>query len=322
MITDLNVQWNHGTARRSPAPEPAIQVHRCDERTFILRQSKSVNYEAPFLYLLTGDDRAVLLDTGATSDPAQFPLRSTVDGLLPAGYPLVVAHSHGHGDHIAADSQFVDRPNTTVVGVDGPAMRSFFGFGSESESESESGSESGPGPEAGTESESGSGSGSVWPDQIVEFDLGGRRLEIIGSPGHHPAAITVYDPHSGFLLTGDTVLPGRLYAADYAEFLATLDRLVAFTETRSVSHVLGCHVEMRTRPGRDFPIGATYQPGERALEFSVDQLRFVRDAAYSVRARRGVHRFDDFLIYNEPRTLDKYRLLGRGLLHRAMSVVR
>jgi glyoxylase-like metal-dependent hydrolase (beta-lactamase superfamily II) len=291
VFTDLNVQWNHGTARRSATPEPPIHVHRCDERTYILRQSKTVNYEAPFLFLLVGAERALLLDTGATADPALFPLRSTVDGLLPPDFPLVVAHSHGHGDHVAADSQFADRPETTVVGVDLAAVQSFFGF-------------------------------SVWPDETVAFELGGRRLEIIGSPGHHAAAITVYDPHSGFLLTGDTILPGRLYAADYKEFLATLDRLVAFTEAHTVGLVLGCHVEMRTRPGRDFPIGATYQPGERALEFTVDQLRAVRDAAYAVRAKRGIHRFDDFFIYNEPRTIDKYRLLGRGLLHQATSVLR
>ena len=79
---------------------------------------------------------------------------------------------------------------------------------------------------------------------------------MIGSPGHHPAAITVYDPWTGFLLTGDTVLPGRLYARDFAAFTAALDTLVAFAQSRPVAHVLGCHIEMTRRPGRDFPLGA------------------------------------------------------------------
>src|SRR5258707_885606 len=88
--------------RQGPGPHPPpIQVHRYDEHTVILRQSKSVHYEAPFIYLLFGNDRALLLDTGATADPAKFPLRATVDQLVEEwlarhprdGYQLVVVHT-------------------------------------------------------------------------------------------------------------------------------------------------------------------------------------------------------------------------------------
>jgi hypothetical protein len=42
----MDVEWIHG------APgEPAIQVHRYDDHTVILRQGKSVHWEAPFLFL-------------------------------------------------------------------------------------------------------------------------------------------------------------------------------------------------------------------------------------------------------------------------------
>ena len=289
----LDVVWNHGTRRISAASEPAIQVHHYDEHTVILRQSKSVNYEAPFLFLLFGNERAMLLDTGATEEPEQFPLRSTVDRLIAEwlerhprdGYELVVAHTHGHGDHVAGDAQFADRPDTTVVSREIEAVQAFFGFDD-----------------------------ATWPAQAVSFDLGGRVLEIFGSPGHHKAAITFYDPWTEIMFTGDTVLPGRLYAADYPAFLATLDRMVAFCETHPVSHVLGCHVEMTNRPGRDYPIGATYQPNERAPQFTVAQLTATRDAARSVAAERGVHRFDDFIIYNEPGKKDMRRLILRGRL--------
>jgi len=290
----LDVQWIHGTPRGARSAEPTVQVHWYDERTAILRQSKTVNYEAPFIYLLIGDERALLLDTGATADPQRFPLRATIDELLEqrtgeSAYPLVVAHTHGHGDHVAADPQFAERAATTVVGRDADAVRDFFGFG------------------------------DAWPAAAVPFELGGRRLTVLGSPGHHRAAITTYDPRTGFLLTGDTVLPGRLYAFDYPAFLATLDRLVAFTQEHEVTHVLGCHVELRSQPGRDFPLGATYQPGERAPQLTVEQLTRVRDAAHAVAARRGVHRFDDFLIYNEPRRRDMLRLMARGLAHKAFG---
>jgi hydroxyacylglutathione hydrolase len=289
----LEVAWIHGARSRRHAAEPKIQVHRYDEHTIILRQSKLTNFEAPFLYLLFGNERALLLDTGASKDPARFPLRRTIDELVAdwlsrhprASYELVVAHTHGHNDHVAGDAQFDGRPGTTVVGRELDAVQQHFGFIS-------------------------------WPEQVVSCDLGGRVLEVTGSPGHHRAAITVYDPWTGFLLTGDTVLPGRLYASDYPQFLASLDRLVEFTRSRQVTQVLGCHIEMTRTAGRDYPLGATYQPDEASLQLSVQQLTAIRDAARSVAGQPGRHVFDDFLIFNQPGTRDQLKLMLDGLLAR------
>ena len=75
----------------------------------------------------------------------------------------------------------------------------------------------------------------------------------MGCPGHHEASIAVYDRRSGFRVTGDTVYPGRLYVDDLPAFTATLDRLVAFTRSRPVSHVMGCHIEMTRTPGHVNP---------------------------------------------------------------------
>jgi len=82
----------------------------------------AIDYEAPFLYLLFGEDRAVLIDTGATTPAEYFPLRRVVDGLIgdwlrahPRDtYPLPVLHTHAHDDHVAGDAQFADRPDTDV----------------------------------------------------------------------------------------------------------------------------------------------------------------------------------------------------------------
>lgn len=283
---------------RTAAAHPAIGIHYLDEHTVILRQSKSVHYEAPFCYLLFGDSRALLLDTGATADPSRFPLRDSVDQLVGqwltarprTDYGLVVAHTHGHGDHVAGDGQFDGRPRTVVVGRDLEAVQQFFGF-------------------------------TDWPGQVVELDLGGRVLEITGSPGHQRAAITTYDPWTGNLLTGDTVLPGRLYVADRHQYQASLDRMAEFAASRRVSGVLGCHIEMTRLPGRDFPLGARYQPDEHELALSVAQLLAVRDAFASVADRRGVHVFDDFIVYNEPRPRDMLRLIVRGAAARALGVI-
>lgn len=44
---------------------PLWQVHAYNNNTYILRQSGLTDYEKPFLYLLFGDERAYLFDTGS-----------------------------------------------------------------------------------------------------------------------------------------------------------------------------------------------------------------------------------------------------------------
>jgi glyoxylase-like metal-dependent hydrolase (beta-lactamase superfamily II) len=270
---ELPARWIHGSPSARRNTDPAIQVHRYDPHTVVLRQNKAVHYEAPFIYLLFGNERALLLDTGATAEPTRFPLRETVDGLISEWladhprptYPLVVAHTHGHSDHVGADAQFADRPDTTVVAADAEAVRAFFGL-----------------------------PGYTW------FDLGGRLLEVTPIPGHHAASIAIFDPWTGFLLTGDTVYRGRLYVDDIAAFTDSLDTLVAIAANRPVSHVMGCHIEMRQKPRRDYPIGARYQPDEPVVQMTPAHLTTVRNAAVAVADRPGVHVFDDFEIFNGP----------------------
>ncbi len=285
---DLAVSWIHGSPPGVANDDPPLQVHHVDEHTVMLRQNKAATYEAPFLYLLFGNDRAMLLDTGAVADPSEMPLRTTVDGLIDAwlakhprqDYPLVVAHTHGHGDHVGGDEQFAGRPGTTVVARESEAVQQFFGF-------------------------------TDWPRQTVELDLGGRVLEVTGIPGHHAASVAIFDPWTGFLLTGDTVYPGRLYVNDAAAFRVSLDALVAIAENRPVSAVMGCHIEMTCTPRRDYPIGTTYQPDEPPLPMNVAQLHAIRDAAYSVGDKLGVHIFDDVIIYNGPCMMGMLRMLAR-----------
>jgi len=273
----LQVSWRHGVRPGSGDVESAIQVHRHDEHTYVIRQSKTVSYEGPFLYLLFGRDRALLLDTGATGDPTLCPVRETVDQLFATwlaehrrtSYALVVAHTHGHSDHVAGDPQFEGRSETTVVGSDRRSVADFFGL-------------------------------TRWPEEVVQLDLGGRVLEITGIPGHDDSSIAILDPWSGFLLTGDTVYPGRLYVQDMPAFIDSLSRLVRLAESREVRHVMGCHIEMSRDPGRDYPIGTTYQPDEPPLQMTVAQLIGIRDAAVAVADSPGAHTFEHFAIFNGP----------------------
>lgn len=271
---DIDVAWIHGSPPEEPNTDPAIAVFGYDEHTFVLRQSMSIDREAPFLFLLFGNSRAVLIDTGATASADLFPLRRVVDGLVDRwraahprpDYGLLVLHSHVHYDHIAADAQFTGRPDTQIVGADLRSVREYFGFGDN-------------------------------PGAVAYVDLGGRVLECFGTPGHHETAVTYYDGYAGLLLTGDTVYPGRLYVNDWPAFVGTIDRLLAICRDRPVVHLLGCHIEMTTQPGVDYPVEATYQPDEVPLQMTIGQLRDIRAAIDTIgETLSGRHVFDDFVI--------------------------
>ncbi|MGW3204090.1 MBL fold metallo-hydrolase [Streptomyces sp. NPDC001135] len=271
---ELDVRWIHGSPSAKHNTDPDIQVHAYDEHTFILRQNMAVDYEAPFLFLLFGNARAVLLDTGATASAEFFPLRRVVDELIDdwltrnprQGYHLLVLHTHPHGDHIAGDGQFADRPHTTVVGADLATAWRYFGFDED-------------------------------PASVARVDLGGRVLECLATPGHHEAAVTFYDPWAGFLLTGDTVYPGRLYVQDWSAFARTIDRLIEFSGRRPVTHVLGCHIEMTTEPGVDYPVRTTYQPDEPPLQMTTGHLREIRAALDEIGDRPRRLAFPRFVIW-------------------------
>lgn len=254
-----DVRWIHGSPSSKHNTDPDIQVHAHDEHTVILRQNMAIDYEAPFLFLLSGNTRAVLIDTGATASAAFFPLRRVVDELVDGwlarnprrDHHLLVLHTHAHGDHIAGDRQFTDRPETTVVDADLPTAWNHFGFDED-------------------------------PAAVARVDPGDRVLECLATPGHHEAAVTFYDPWTGFLLTGDTVHPGRLYVQDWSAFARTIDRLIEFCEHRPVTHVLGCHIEMTTEPGVDYPVRTTCQPHEPPLQMTTGHLHEIRAALHEI----------------------------------------
>jgi len=267
----LFAPWIDGTQ----AAEPQMQVQRYDADTFVIRQSVKTNFEAPFLYLLFGKERVLLLDTGAGG----LKIRPTIDGVIDtwlkahhrSSIPLVVAHSHGHGDHRTGDPEFKDRPDTTLVGLTAPDVAAFFKI-------------------------------ADWPHDIVKFDLGGRVLDIVPTPGHQPAHIMVFDEKTRLLLSGDSLYPGRLYVPDgqMATFRDSIDRVAAFTKDKRVSHVLGAHIEMTAMPGQDFKQAAPSHPNERALELPYGDLAELQAAVHAEGdpPKRDVH--PDFIVFPLP----------------------
>ena len=83
MPQPLGVKWIHGSPDCRANADPPHQVHALDEATYVIRQNKCLSYEAPFIYLLLGNRRGLLLDSGAPPPPGKpLPIRE-VDGKAP-----------------------------------------------------------------------------------------------------------------------------------------------------------------------------------------------------------------------------------------------
>jgi glyoxylase-like metal-dependent hydrolase (beta-lactamase superfamily II) len=264
----LPARWITGGPDCSAVPK--WQVHAYNPDLYIFRESGCTNYEKPFLYLFFGKDRALLQDTGAgETNVAEVVNQAITDWCRRNGrqsIPLVVGHSHGHGDHISGDAQFTGRSNVSVVplSVDGTAKA--YGI-------------------------------VQWPSERGSIDLGGRVLDVIAIPGHQPFSVAFYDRRTGILLTGDSLYPGRLYVFDFPAFSASIQRLVDFTRDKPVAHILGCHIEQSKTPYLDYPVGTKYQPEEHVLELSHAHLIELNEALKAIQGRVVRYALRDFTIW-------------------------
>jgi hydroxyacylglutathione hydrolase len=254
---------------------PDWQVHAYNSSFFILRESGCTDYEKPFLYLVFGKERALLVDTGAGPvDTAAFTgklIAKWSKANQRASIPLMVVHTHAHGDHIAGDKDLAAMPNVTVIPATVEAQQKAFGI-------------------------------ADWPNQPGSIDLGGRVVDVLAIPGHQAAHVAYYDRATALLLTGDHLYPGRLYISDFPAYLASTERLVRFAETRPVAHILGNHIEQKSTPFADYPVGAVYQPEEHNLELGRANLLELMSALEALHGNPKKIFLPDITIYpREPR---------------------
>jgi len=264
--------WNAGNDCES---EPQWHPWIYNEDLYILRQSKCDIFEAPFLYMIFGEDNVLLLDTGSIDYETvwlvvELGLKNWEQVKGKPAPPLIVAHSHTHGDHIAGDEYFVGKPGVQqVVSLVPSEVHEFWGF-------------------------------QNYPLDQPTMDLGNRVLDIIGTPGHQSESVTIYDRETQLLLTGDIVYPGHLFifnAGDWPDFQASIARLVNFAMNNPVEWVVGCHIEFSNTPGVSYAWGTTVHPDEHPLHMPPTQLNKVFRAARAQGNDPECTIYDNFVIH-------------------------
>jgi hydroxyacylglutathione hydrolase len=247
------------------------QVHEYNRDLYLLRQSGCTDYEKPIIFLLFGEERALLLDTGSRKGNVAHTLQRVVKNWLLRTkrdtIPLVVAHTHSHSDHIAgdADIQAMHDPAipVTFVPAEVEATKRLYKI-------------------------------TQWPDEIGHIDLGTRLIDVIPIPGHDTVSVALYDHSTGILFTGDSLYPGRLYVHDFADFQKSTERMIRFTEGKVVAHILGNHIEETRTPYLDYPVGTMYQPNEHELSLSRGALLELEEALLSLHGKPARLALRDF----------------------------
>ena len=275
----LDVHWNEGSPNCANEPQPPLQQHQYNTRTFILRENLCTTFEAPFMYLLIGSTKALLVDTGDIADPNVIPLADTVMRLLPgegpSKLPLLVVHTHRHLDHRAGDAQFSHLSNAQVVGFDVDSVRRYYKF-------------------------------TAWPNGLAQVDLGDRTVDVMPTPGHNETEVSFYDRSTGLLFTGDFLMPARLLIDDTGADVASAERVAAFVKDRPISFVLGGHVEMNSA-GELFPWESQYHPHEHVLQMTKEDVLALPAAIRSFNGFYSVH--GKFTMENSIRILIAFAVL-------------
>ena len=147
-------------------------------------------------FLLTGSERALLIDSGMQTHNAKELAQALTD------LPLSLLNTHADPDHIASNGEFDEFYMNPAECVN------FYG-------KQKRNGEILP----------------VWDGDVI--DLGGRPLRVIALPGHTPGSIALLDEANRRLFSGDPVQDGRIFmfgeCREMHAYIRSLRRLEGLT---------------------------------------------------------------------------------------------
>jgi glyoxylase-like metal-dependent hydrolase (beta-lactamase superfamily II) len=185
--------------------DPWFEVYRVAPGVFAIYEPHQ--FEETISFLILGEKRAVLFDTGlGIADIKRVVLSLT-------SLPIVVINSHTHNDHVGGNWEF-HGAHEDIYAMDTAFTRTNAkGSTVDAQAELAAGSICGELP-AGFDAKSYATRPfhiTRWIHDGEKIDLGGRELKVISTPGHTPDAICLLDRKNGLLFTGDTFYAGPIW---------------------------------------------------------------------------------------------------------------
>ena len=183
-------------------------------------------YQQNYSYLILGQARAVLFDSGSGTRDISGVVRSLTT------LPVTVIVSHLHFDHLGgigpfADVAMIDLPETRADVSGGffkPSRYEYMGFFDGRAAPSLRVAE--------------------WLAPGSMIDLGGRTLRVLSTPGHTPSSVALFDASNRRLFIGDFIYPTTLYAflpgASLSAYQATARTLLERLPTDTVLWTAHC----------------------------------------------------------------------------------
>jgi hydroxyacylglutathione hydrolase len=165
-------------------------------------------------YLVRGTSRTILIDVGLSSNHPHLLTCLAHVGVTPENIDLVVL-SHEHLDHIGAAYHFHNHSlvaahrlaaNKIMLRDDFSMLRKMFNE---------------PNVPVNVD---------LWLEEGTVIDLGNFRLDVMYTPGHTSACISLFDRDKGLLFAADTLMPGGVMGGVFgsgsiSDYIQSLERL-------------------------------------------------------------------------------------------------
>lgn len=183
-------------------------IHTINETTWMIAEYNETT--SVYMYLLEGDEKAMLIDTGYGC----IPLDEIVEGLTDK--PVEVYLTHGHVDHIGGTGFFspvyMKEADKGVYRMhSGRGLRNFF-------IPEDMGQSKDPREE-------------TLALTMESIELGNREVTVVPTPGHSAGSVCFYDKKNRWLFTGDTcckadVLLNIPFAEPLEVYRDSVDRMI------------------------------------------------------------------------------------------------